>query len=97
MDRLGLGIDWARRSDNTRAFPANEFNDVADMLKIPPARSFSKTAWRNEARSAGSTFWPSQGPQFPLATRQAFQTGASNGSFIRGRRLAGLWASTGST
>ncbi len=35
MDRLGLGIDWARRSDNTWAFLSNEYNDVADMLKVP--------------------------------------------------------------
>ncbi len=35
MDRLGLGIDWARRSDNTWAMVANEFNDLVDMLKVP--------------------------------------------------------------
>ncbi|MGE0536652.1 MAG: hypothetical protein AB7O68_16900 [Pirellulales bacterium] len=35
MDVLGLGIDWARRSDDTWAFVANQQNDVADMLKIP--------------------------------------------------------------
>ncbi len=54
IDRLGLGIDWARRSDNTWAFLANEFNDVADMLKIPHVPYEQQCelidAWLNEPR-----------------------------------------------
>jgi hypothetical protein len=52
-------------------------------------------AERGEIRA--STFWPSQGPQFPLVTRQATQTGASNGSTLHRRPPGRLWASATST
>ncbi len=41
MDVRGLGIDWARRGDDTWAFVANQQNDIADILKIRTCRTNS--------------------------------------------------------